>query len=113
MKTNLYDFGFIGKRVSQARKTKRYTQAELAELINMSVKNVSRLEHGIMGMSLPTLMSICNTLDVSADYILFGIKNTEQDNPITIMLSELSEQEQLYAENLILVYIEACKNRPE
>ncbi len=110
MKINPYDFGLIGNRVKQARKAKRYTQAELAELINMNPKNVSQLERGMTGISLSTLISICKVLDVSADYILFGIKNREQNNSINIMLSELSETEQIYAENLLSVYVEACKN---
>lgn len=110
MKINPYDFGMMGNRVKQARKAKRYTQAELAEFIDMNPKNVSQLERGMTGISLSTLISICNTLDISADYILFGIKDSEQKNAITIMLSELSETEQLYAENLLSVYVEACKN---
>ncbi len=110
MKNNSYNSGLIGKRIRQARKAKRYTQAELAEFINMNSKNISQLERGITGISLSTLINICKTLEVSADYILFGIKSGEQNNPLNIMLSELSEPEQLYAENLILVYIEACKH---
>lgn len=110
MKINPYDFGMMGNRVKQARKAKRYTQAELAEFIDMNPKNVSQLERGMTGISLSTLISICNTLDISADYILFGIKDSEQKNAITIMLSELSETEQLYAENLLSVYVESCKN---
>ena len=110
MKINAYDFGLIGNRVKQARKAKRYTQAELAELINMSAKNVSQLERGMTGISVSTLISICKILDVSADYILFGIKSAEQNSTVNIMLSQLSEQEQIYAENLLSVYVEACKN---
>lgn len=113
MKINPYDFGHMGKRVQQARKAKRYTQAELAEMINMSSKNVSQLERGMTGISVSTLISICKVLDVSADYILFGIENKSQNNAVSIMLSELSEKEQIYAENLLSVYVEACKNISE
>ena len=35
MKTNLYDYGLIGERIRQARKAQRYTQAEVAEMINI------------------------------------------------------------------------------
>lgn len=109
MKINPYDYGLMGKRVQQARKAKRYTQAELAEMIKMSSKNLSQLERGMTGISLSTLIGICKALDISADYILFGIEN-ENKNAIDIMLSELSEKEQIYAENLLSVYVEACKN---
>lgn len=76
MKINNYDFESIGKRVQQARKTKRYTQAELAEIIDMSAKNLSSLERGTTGISIPTLMALCKALDTSSDYILFGNDNT-------------------------------------
>ena len=107
MKTNQYNWGLMGKRVQQARKAKRYTQAEVAEIINMSSKNLSQLERGMTGISLSTLISICKALDVSADYILFGIKN--DNNAVNIMLSELSEKEQLFAEDLLSIYVKACK----
>ncbi len=109
MKINLYDFGLMGERVKQARKAKRYTQAELAEFINMNPKNVSQIERGVIGISLSTLIGICKTLDVSADYILFGVTSGEQNNAVNKILSELSETEQIYAENLLAVYAEACK----
>ena len=67
MKIEYYDFETIGKRVQQARKIKRYTQAELAEMINMSSQNLSCLERGTTGISIPTLMSLCKALDVSSD----------------------------------------------
>lgn len=110
MKINPYNWELIGKRVQQVRKTKRYTQAEIAEKINMTSKNLSQLERGMTGISVSTLMSLCKTLDVSADYILFGIENNSYNNTINILLSELSEKEQIYAENLLAVYVEACKN---
>ena len=57
MKTNLYDYGLIGERIRQARKAQRYTQAEVAEMINMSSKNFSQLERGMTGISISSLIS--------------------------------------------------------
>ncbi len=110
MKINPYDFGMMGNRIKQARNAKRYTQAELAEFIDISSKNISQLELGLMGISLSTFIKLCKALEVSADYLLFGIKSSEQNNTINMMLSELSEIEQLYAGDLLSVYVEACKN---
>ncbi len=50
MKIRAYDYGLMGKRLKQARKTKRYTQAQLAEIIDMSSKNFSRIERGEQGI---------------------------------------------------------------
>ena len=95
MKIEYYDFEAIGKRVQQARKTQRYTQAELSEMINMSSQNLSCLERGTTGISIPTLISLCKALDVSADYILFGNEAKNQQSPISIMLSKLPQQKQV------------------
>ena len=108
MKTNLYDYGLMGERIRQARKAHRYTQAEVAEMINMSSKNFSQLERGATGISLPTLISLCKSLDISADYVLFGMEENKQNNTITKLLSRLNEKEQLYAEKLLEVYTESC-----
>ena len=111
MKIQPYDYGLMGERVKQARKAKRFTQAQVAETINMSSKNFSQLERGMTGISLSTLISLCKALDVSADYILFGMESSKQKNSISIMLSELTESQQLYAEKLMEVYVESFKNK--
>ena len=107
MKINNYDFESIGKRIQQARKTKRYTQAELAEIIDMSSKNLSNLERGTTGISIPTLMALCKALESSSDYILFGNECNAHKNPLTTLLSKLPEEKQRYAEKLLEVFVEA------
>lgn len=111
MKIQPYDYGLMGERIRQARKARRYTQAQVAEMINMSSKNFSQLERGMTGISLSTLISLCKTLEISSDYILFGIESEKQNNSISIMLSELNEEQQLYAEKLLEVYVESCKRK--
>ena len=106
MKINSYDFEPIGKRVRQARKAKRYTQAELAEIINMSAKNLSSLERGATGISIPTLMALCKALETSCDYILFGNNNSQQTT-INTLLSKLPENKQSYAEKILEVFVDS------
>lgn len=50
MKIRAYDYGLMGERIKQARKSKRYTQAQLAEIIDMSSKNFSQIERGETGI---------------------------------------------------------------
>ena len=111
MKINPYNFSLIGRRIKQARQAKRYTQAELAEIIDMSSKNVSQLERGMTGVSVISLIKICKALEISADYILFGIEDKMSDSTVNKLFSILSEREQIYAEKLISVYVDFCKNR--
>ena len=109
MKIKNYSFEYIGKRIQQARKSKRYTQAELAEMIDMSSKNLSCLERGTTGLSVPTLISLCNVLDISSDYILFGNEDNKTSNPICNLLSKLPDEKQHQAEKLLEVFVESCK----
>ncbi len=107
MKMNSSELAFAGTRIQQARKVKHYTQSELGEMINMSDKNVSRLENGTMGFSVQTLVALCKALDVSSDYILFGNEAKNQSNPITLMLSKLPQQKQHQAEKLLQIFIDS------
>ncbi len=111
MKNNLCDYISIGERIRQARKVKNYTQEQVSEMIDMNPKSFSQLERGLMGMSTSTLMALCKTLEVSADYILFGMTKDALSNTFNILLSELDEKEQLYAENLLEVFVNSCKNK--
>ena len=107
MKINNYNFESIGKRVQQARKAKRYTQAELSEIIGMSAKNLSSLERGTTGISIPTLMALCKALETSSDYILFGNDCNTHQSPLNTLLSKLPEDKQRYAEKLLEVFVDS------
>ncbi len=109
MKDSKCDYRIMGKRIQQARKANRYTQEKLSEIINMSSKNLSQLERGMTGISVPTLVSLCDTLNVSSDYILFGEVNSHQNNSVSMQLSQLPQEKQLLAEKLLEVFVQACK----
>ena len=48
-----------------------------------------------------------NVLEVSADYILFGSQGGKSS--VDLILSELNEEQQLYAEKMLEVYADYCK----
>lgn len=85
----------MGMRIQQARKAARLTQMQFAEKIGVSTQYISDLERGIVGCSTATLIKICDTLMVSADYILRGNDPTSQ-KPLSLSdrFSNLSPQEQ-------------------
>ena len=107
MKIKEYDYGPIGARIRNARTTKKLTQEKLAEMLDVSCQHISEIERGLSGLSLPSLMQICRILDVSADYILFG--TSSKDNPIANLISNMSPQQALYAEEILSIYAKACK----
>lgn len=62
----------MGNRIREARMTAHYTQAQLAEQLDVSIPFLSDVERGMVGISTETLLKICAALHVSADWILKG-----------------------------------------
>lgn len=68
----------IGRNIRIARENANLTQEKFAEMISVATKNVSDIERGVVGISISSLIRICEVLSVSSDDILFG--RTAQDN---------------------------------
>lgn len=64
------DYQAIGLRIRRLRKARGLTQQLLAELSNQEPSNISHIERGATKLSLPTLVSIANALEVTADELL-------------------------------------------
>lgn len=79
----------------------------MAEKVDMTTKNLSALENGATGMSISSLIAICDALEVSADYILFGDDAKERRDTAGILLAKLPEQKRIQAEKLLEVFVEA------
>ena len=75
--TDILDKSKIGQRIRQLRVLHDYTQAEFAELVDISINFLSEIENGKKGLSQDTLARICRQLNTSADYILFGQKQSQ------------------------------------
>lgn len=65
----------IGQNIRQIREDTGLTQERLADILGIGDKHVSAIERGAVGLSLPTLMRICEALSVSADRVLFGTRD--------------------------------------
>ncbi len=62
----------MGRRISEQRKKKGFTQEELAEKGNLTTQFVSYAESGKRAMRPENLLKIATALEVSADYLLTG-----------------------------------------
>lgn len=69
------DFGIIGKRIKNARKTKGFTQERLVEKMGVSIAYLSKVETGRIHINLERLSQICNILDITEGEILNGVSN--------------------------------------
>ena len=66
-------------RIRKAREEMGYTREKFAELLDVSVSYMAEVERGRTGISVKMLLKICNVLGLSADYILFGEKRTDDE----------------------------------
>lgn len=75
----------IGNRIREYRIENRLTQAEFAEVMDISVNFLSEIENGKKGMSQDTIYRLCKHFKLSADYVIFGIENTiVEDVPLSL-----------------------------
>lgn len=63
----------FGRRIAEVRKSKRVTQSELAERVNMSVVTIAYIETGKRWVRLSTLDKIAKSLGVSISELLTGL----------------------------------------
>ena len=93
----------IGARIKQAREQAHVTQERLAEQIEVSVQYISDLERGKVGASVSTVIKICQTLQVSCDYLLLGVEPTGSIYSPVIPADLTKEQERIVREGILLL----------
>lgn len=72
------DFKYIlGRNIKAERMRKDITQEEFAELINMSLSYVSKLEQGLISPTAITLFKMANILKIQVDEFFKGIDATK------------------------------------
>lgn len=67
------DYGRIGMRIRQVRKTKGWSQDTLAKKCGISMSFLGHIERGTRIMSLDTFGRICTELEAGADELLWGV----------------------------------------
>ena len=64
------DFESIGKKLKEIRLSKGLPQDAVASAAEVNTSHISNIENDRVKVSLTTLVSICNTLGTTVDYIL-------------------------------------------
>ncbi|NDO47150.1 helix-turn-helix transcriptional regulator [Clostridium sp. ASF356] len=73
-----YLYNSMIERIKQKRKEKGYTQEKMAELLNISYSNYSKIENAIVTPTLERLIDISQILEVSLDYLVYGQQNNDE-----------------------------------
>lgn len=97
----------IGAQVRIARERMKMTQEQLAERLECSPQFISDIERGVVGISIPTLKSLCLALGVSSDSILFAAAPGRGYDAINEKCRSLSDEQFGLLLDIIDKYIEA------
>lgn len=81
------DKSYLAKQIKYHRKQKNLTQAQLAEMVDLSVQHISRIESGCYIPSLKSFFLIVSVLNI--DLREFGFNIEETNNPMKNKLIEI------------------------
>ena len=95
----------VGRRIREARLEKGYKQKELAEMVKVDPKYLSRIENGHSGISRELLMRIGKILGKGLDYFYLDNPELEEahalDAEIVLKLGKCSKGQKLIISKLI------------
>ena len=91
------DYVALGRQIERYRRSAGYTQEELAEMCDISVSHMSRIENGRRRPSLEMLVSIAGRLHASMSDLISDAKpgeNLEMSDEIMSIFKDCTEPEQ-------------------
>ena len=80
----------IGANIKREREKAGFTQDQFSELFGIGSKSLSSIERGVVGVSLATLMRICDILHVSANVLLYEQAQNNDADSIALQLKALN-----------------------
>ena len=78
----------IGNRVKDSRKALNYTREKFSEMVGISAQFLTEIEFGRRGMSIETLLKICEVLNITTDFIL-NVKAIDEKQNLIHTLEKL------------------------
>lgn len=93
------------KRVSVIRKLLKVSQSEFAKQINISQGALSQIENEKIHLSIDTLLQICNKYNISADWLIYGIKNMYRETKLPSAAA--TPQSKLNSDRIVLIDVNA------
>ena len=102
----------IGNNIRTIRLSKGFTQEQIAEKLNRSINFVSLIELGKSGMSIETIIAICNILDINSESVFKGLIDynlKEMDRYIIESISTFNSRDKKIVTDLIQYIVESKK----
>lgn len=108
----LVDAQKVGRRIQDVRKARGLTQAELAQMVDLSTKYISNVECGFKTPKLNTFVSIANALQCDANLLLSDVLDVttgQESGHISKALLSLPGEEQRRILHILEVLIEEAR----
>lgn len=96
MNSNRKEFNVMaGSRLRKVRRNMGYTQAEMAEKLDIGVESFRKLELGFSGLTAERLNSLYIAFRISPDYIVTGIQKENITYSLEEYLTNCGGEEQM------------------
>lgn len=100
-----YDIVKSGERIRTLRENADMTRQELAEKIGLSIQALKKIELGMNGTKIDTLVEIADFFHTSLDYLVCGVERNS-DTGIDELCQNLNEKEMLFVLRMVKSTIE-------
>lgn len=97
----------VGANIKREREKAGFTQDQFSELLGIGSKSLSSIERGVVGVSLTTLLRICDILHISANVLLYEQSQKNDVDSITLQLKMLSAEQFEIASDVMTNLIKA------
>lgn len=83
----------VGANIKREWEKAGFTQDQFSELLGIGSKSLSSIERGVVGVSLSTLLRICEILHISANVLLYEQTQKNDVDSIALQLKLLSAEQ--------------------
>lgn len=97
----------VGANIKREREKAGFTQDQFSELLGIGPKSLSSIERGVVGVSLRTLLKICDVLHICANVLLYEQDRKHDVDSIAMQLSGLNAEQFKIASDVMTNLIKA------
>lgn len=101
----------VGANIKREREKAGFTQDQFSELLGIGSKSLSSVERGVVGVSLTTLLRICDILHISANVLLYEQTQKNDADSIALQLKMLSAEQFEIASDIMTNLIKAFSTK--
>ena len=95
----------IGANIKRERENAGFTQDQFSEMLGIGSKSLSSIERGVVGVSLTTLLKICDILHISANVLLYERTQMNDVDGIALQLKKLSAEQFEIASDVMILFL--------